>query len=101
MGADISGRKKLPPSPKVSRLAPRRGWSNSPASAAGAGAREPCMTPRSISALLAAAVVLSAAPAVCATYALEPTPSTVAWGHYDATDKPALTVKSGDAVAVH
>ena len=52
---------------------------------------------------LAAAIALLAASAGAraASYTLEPTPSTVAWGHYDGTDKPALTVKSGDVVAVH
>ncbi len=32
---------------------------------------------------------------------LEPTPTTVAWGHYDATSAPVLRVKSGDTVRVH
>ncbi|HXA37858.1 MAG TPA: acetamidase/formamidase family protein [Phenylobacterium sp.] len=54
------------------------------------------------SAALAASAVLvaSAGGAQAATYALDPTPSTVAWGHYDAADKPVLTVKSGDTVVV-
>lgn len=51
--------------------------------------------------LAAAAAVLAAAPAQAATYTLEPTPATVAWGHYDGTDKPAITIRSGDTVAVH
>jgi len=34
------------------------------------------------------------------TFTLRVTPSTVAWGNYDATAKPALTVKSGDTVVV-
>ena len=34
------------------------------------------------------------------TFTLKVTPSTVAWGNYDATAKPALTVKSGDTVVV-
>jgi acetamidase/formamidase len=34
------------------------------------------------------------------TYALKVTPSTVAWGNYDAAAKPALTIKSGDTVVV-
>lgn len=50
---------------------------------------------------LALAVALLAGAASAATYALEPTASTVAWGHYDATDKPALTIRSGDVVTVH
>jgi acetamidase/formamidase len=32
---------------------------------------------------------------------LEPTPTTVAWGYYDAAAKPVLRVKSGDTVEVH
>lgn len=52
-------------------------------------------------ALAVAIALLVAAGARAANYTLEPTPSTVAWGHYDGTDKPALTVKSGDVVAVH
>src|SRR5215831_14454896 len=36
-----------------------------------------------------------------ATYDLPATPQTVAWGHYDATAKPSLTIKSGDTVVVH
>ncbi|WP_372785511.1 acetamidase/formamidase family protein [Phenylobacterium sp.] len=35
------------------------------------------------------------------TFTLEVTPATVAWGNYDATAKPALTVHSGDTVVVH
>src|SRR3569623_2493324 len=53
-------------------------------------------------ALAAAVAILAAAPqAFAATFTLEPTPSTVAWGHYDGNDKPALPIKSGDTVAVH
>ena len=55
-------------------------------------------------ALTAAALVASAAHAQNQgqgqTYALKVTPSTVAWGNYDAAAKPALTVKSGDTVVV-
>jgi acetamidase/formamidase len=36
-----------------------------------------------------------------ATLDLPATPQTVAWGHYDATAKPSLTIKSGDTVVVH
>jgi acetamidase/formamidase len=32
---------------------------------------------------------------------LEPSPKTIAWGHYDATSTPVLRVKSGDTVKVH
>jgi acetamidase/formamidase len=49
---------------------------------------------------LLAALVL-ATPATARTYELKATPQTVAWGHYDATDKPVLTVKSGDTVVIH
>jgi acetamidase/formamidase len=52
-------------------------------------------------AVLAGAAALFAGAASAAAYGLEPTPSTVAWGHYDGTDKPALTVRSGDVVTVH
>jgi acetamidase/formamidase len=34
------------------------------------------------------------------TYALKPTPKTVAWGYYDASAPPALRVQSGDRVEV-
>lgn len=32
---------------------------------------------------------------------LEPSPKTIAWGHYDAASAPVLRVKSGDTVKVH
>jgi acetamidase/formamidase len=35
-----------------------------------------------------------------ATYALKPTPKTVAWGYYDAKGTPVLRVKSGDTVEI-
>src|SRR5260221_9775828 len=35
-----------------------------------------------------------------ATYALKPTPKTVAWGYYDAKAAPVLRVKSGDTVEI-
>lgn len=47
------------------------------------------------------AALLLAAPAQSATHTLDATPSTVAWGNYDATTKPALRIKSGDTVVVH
>lgn len=50
--------------------------------------------------LMLAALVLTS-PAVAETYELKATPQTVAWGHYDATDKPVLTIKSGDTVVIH
>jgi acetamidase/formamidase len=51
--------------------------------------------------LRSAAAALAATVLRGATYTLEVTPSTVAWGHYDAADRPVLTVKSGDTVVVH
>ncbi|WP_267379701.1 MULTISPECIES: acetamidase/formamidase family protein [unclassified Sphingomonas] len=50
-------------------------------------------------ATLAAATL--AAPLSAETYELKATPQTVAWGHYDATDKPVLTIRSGDTVVIH
>lgn len=43
----------------------------------------------------------AAAPVAAKTWDLPATPQTVAWGHYDASDKPVLVVKSGDAVVMH
>jgi acetamidase/formamidase len=53
--------------------------------------------------LVLSAVFVSGAAGAQAgqTYTLQATPSTVAWGNYDAAAKPALTVKSGDTVVVH
>jgi acetamidase/formamidase len=48
-----------------------------------------------------ALALLAASSAAAATYDLPATPATVEWGHYDATAKPALTIKSGDVVVVH
>ena len=48
-----------------------------------------------------AALASVAMPANAATYELKATPQTVAWGHYDATDKPVLTIRSGDTVVIH
>jgi acetamidase/formamidase len=58
---------------------------------------------RPAAATLAAALLASAAQAQPAgkTYTLEVTPTTVAWGNYDATAKPVLSVQSGDTVVVH
>jgi acetamidase/formamidase len=50
---------------------------------------------------LALAAALLAGTARAATFDLPATPRTVAWGHYDATSKPVLTVRSGDTVVVH
>jgi acetamidase/formamidase len=51
--------------------------------------------------LILAILAAMAAPAAAATYELKATPQTVAWGHYDATDKPVLTIRSGDTVVIH
>lgn len=51
--------------------------------------------------LMLAALAAVATPAGAATYELKATPQTVAWGHYDATDKPVLTIRSGDTVVIH
>ena len=51
-------------------------------------------------ALLLAALFL-ASPAFSKTYEVQATPETVAWGHYDASDKPVLTIKTGDTVIMH
>ncbi|RZM22998.1 MAG: acetamidase, partial [Sphingomonas sp.] len=51
--------------------------------------------------LILAALAAATTPAGAATYELKATPQTVAWGHYDATDKPVLTIRSGDTVVIH
>jgi acetamidase/formamidase len=51
--------------------------------------------------LFATLLMLAAAPAAAKTFDLPATPQTVAWGHYDATSKPVLSVRSGDTVVVH
>ena len=48
-----------------------------------------------------AALLLFASPATARTHDLPATPATVAWGHYDASDRPVLTIRSGDTVVVH
>ena len=56
--------------------------------------------------LAAAAIVLMSSSASAqqpngrATYRLKPTPTTVAWGYYDASTPPALRVQSGDTVEI-
>ncbi|MEO7681931.1 MAG: acetamidase/formamidase family protein [Sphingomonas sp.] len=52
-------------------------------------------------AMLTAALVTIATPGAARTFDLPATPQTVAWGHYEAGTKPALTIKSGDTVVVH
>ncbi len=64
-----------------------------------------CHTPSSVSTSPAATAVVSSttnwpAPAPGRTYTLMPTPSTVAWGWYDAAGQPVLRVGSGDEVVV-
>ena len=51
--------------------------------------------------LFVAPVLACTTPARAATYEIQASPKTVAWGHYDATDKPVLTVRSGDTVVIH
>jgi acetamidase/formamidase len=52
-----------------------------------------------------AALPLALAPAHAdaegRTFDLPATPATVAWGHYDATSKPVLTIRPGDTVVFH
>jgi acetamidase/formamidase len=47
-----------------------------------------------------AASAATAQPAGPRTHRLDPSPTTVAWGHYDAAAKPALRISSGDTVIV-
>lgn len=51
--------------------------------------------------IAAAVLALAAGGARAASFELPATPSTVAWGNYDAAHAPALTVHSGDTVVVH
>lgn len=46
-------------------------------------------------------LVAVATPAAAATFTLDATPATVAWGNYDAAAKPVLRIRSGDTVVVH
>ena len=48
-----------------------------------------------------AAAAFGCTGAAAATYKLEPTPATIAWGHYDAASTPALRIRSGDTVVMH
>ena len=45
--------------------------------------------------------LLTAAVVRAETFDLPATPTTVAWGNYDAAAKPVLTIKSGDTVVFH
>ena len=49
----------------------------------------------------ALSALLAGTPALAATYTLEATPATVAWGNYDAAAKPVLRIRSGDTVVFH
>ncbi|MEI6486422.1 MAG: acetamidase/formamidase family protein [Sphingomonadales bacterium] len=59
------------------------------------------MRPSLLAASALIAAVALAAPALAATHQLKPSPTTVAFGHYDPADKPALTIRSGDTVVMH
>jgi acetamidase/formamidase len=65
--------------------------------------KEDCMVGRRLLqlGLIISAVSASARQANAqATYALKPTPKTIAWGYYDASTPPVLRVKSGDTVEI-
>ncbi|MDO6415105.1 acetamidase/formamidase family protein [Sphingomonas sp. BIUV-7] len=47
------------------------------------------------------AALIAATPLAAKTVELQATPETVAWGHYDATSKPVLTIRTGDTVKIH
>jgi acetamidase/formamidase len=51
--------------------------------------------------LVCAGAATAEAPAGTRTYTLEATPTTVAWGNYDAAAKPVLRIRSGDTVVFH
>ena len=51
--------------------------------------------------ILLVAALAFATPVNAETFELKATPQTVAWGHYDASEKPVLTIKSGDTVVIH
>jgi acetamidase/formamidase len=51
--------------------------------------------------IIAGLALAAAGPAAAASFELQATPTTVAWGNYDAAHPPALSVKSGDTVVVH
>ena len=58
------------------------------------------MTRNALLPIVLAALAL-ASPAAARTFELKVTPQTVTWGHYDAADKPVLTIRSGDTVVIH
>jgi acetamidase/formamidase len=51
--------------------------------------------------LMLLACLAASTPAAAENHELQATPQTVAWGHYDATSRPVLTIKSGDTVVIH
>lgn len=51
--------------------------------------------------LAGVALVFMASQATAQQVDLPATPTTIAWGHYDAAATPAVTVRSGDVVVVH
>jgi acetamidase/formamidase len=51
--------------------------------------------------LFASVSIHAQQPAAPASHVLRPTPTTVAWGHYDATETPVLRIASGDIIEVH
>lgn len=51
--------------------------------------------------ILTALLFLTSTTASADTHRLDPTPTTVAWGFYQAGTRPALTIKSGDTVTIH
>ena len=56
---------------------------------------------RNLHSLPALAVLALACAARAETFDLPATPSTVAWGNYDAAAKPVLRIRSGDTVVFH
>ena len=61
------------------------------------------MRPPAFAAMAALLATAALAPLARAarTYELQATPSTVAWGNYDAAAKPVLHIRSGDTVVFH
>ena len=63
------------------------------------------MTQRQLAAsmrcFIASLLVATGSAGSAATYTLPVTPTTVAWGHYDATSAPVLRIRSGDTVVFH
>ncbi len=66
-------------------------------------AKESAMRPSGLALLGALLAFAAQTPAVWAaqTFELQATPSTVAWGNYDAAAKPVLHIRSGDTVVFH